>query len=871
MELTPSAKLAQIRVGLPSEEDVWFSPQEGLNLLYGRNGSGKSTIIDALSNIFLSDYQTRRHSLAEKSPKNSPVTAYFEVGHVVVFNLLNLYIEQFIEFLTERGIKVPKIEEVVSDGTVSLVNDLNATDPFDGWSYFDISGGLPNFDDVDFVEHFNEWRVSVDGGITEEGTDHDDIGTMLLRGLRDGLNEHGGEILRSTSDCRALFNQLRDGLRDAYSNEYSEITTEYANTLLEKFGLETRLEDSALADRSLHGSSWSELLELYLVLMAHDFELTLERRAEFWDDSNDVEDMEVSVKTAAPSTFELAKKVLFAFESQLEQPTFWIEYGDDEWSRIGLALGRSSESIIDSESQESIVQIVQKIREGLDGLRTKIDNVPDDESWGALDEFARHNQVLFLSGPLALLPIGRYRLALANKLYIDLKKPGFLFTGTPIKGILLDREVDTDLVARKTFSNLIRFELRSALFELGEDEPPIDEIEFFESSLEPVNKFVSDVSRFLRSLDIGILECKFDFPMEVRDWALGRSAEFRFCVDPNNPRGIKKSELSSGQQYWVNAAFQICYAEQANVSYLILADEPERGLHQRAVLSAFMALSNTSATSIIATHSVAALSLAGTNLLHLDRGFDGRVQITEPYLGEDVTRAAERFGTTTFDLLAIKRALIVVEGAHDVEVVRGLAGLASGGMLLDRLIVVPARGVKNVATVADSAVITEFTNLHILAITDNGRSEVLQAALNRGMEALSQGKNSTQAVIAARISDLLSGATPEERFMLDLIERAIHRRIAHRLHIFSLSVPDIVDLLPEESFGLTKTWAVLRSEHRKSGSKDNFKAWLKSEYGTSISSKTVKRAFESLDAVDGELRRILEELEIVASLGPLEN
>ena len=139
------------------------------------------------------------------------------------------------------------------------------------------------------------------------------------------------------------------------------------------------------------------------------------------------------------------------------------------------------------------------------------------------------------------------------------------------------------------------------------------------------------------------------------------------------------------------------------------------------------------------------------------------------------------------------------------------------------------------------------------------------------MEALSQGKNSTQAVIAARISDLLSGATPEERFMLDLIERAIHRRIAHRLHIFSLSVPDIVDLLPEESFGLTKTWAVLRSEHRKSGSKDNFKAWLKSEYGTSISSKTVKRAFESLDAVDGELRRILEELEIVASLGPLEN
>ncbi len=873
MDLTPTANLAQIRVGLPSGEDVWFSPHEGLNLLYGKNGSGKSTIIDAVSNIFLTDHQTRRHTFQEKIPKNPPVTAYFEIDAVWFVDLMNMYIEQFTRFLTEKGIEVLQPEEDISDGTVSLINDLNATSRIDGWSYFDIRGGSLNFADCDYVEQFNEWRIAVNGATLEPSSndEDDDLETIVLRALRDGFEIHGSKVLISTSDCRGLFGQLRDGLRDAFANQYSEITTDHANSLFEKFELETRLEDSILTDRSLDGLSWSELLELYLVLIAHDFDMTLERAAAFWDVNNDVEDMEIPVRVAAPSTFDLAKQVLLAFESQLQQPTFWIEYGDDEWSRIGLALGRKRESIVELDGQQSVNSLVQKVRENLEVLSNRSEEGPIDQSWGALREFERHNQVLYLSGTLVGTPIDRYRSALANKQYIDLKKPGFLFIGTPIKGVFLDREVDIDQVARKTYANLIRFDLRSVLFELGEDEPPTDVIEFSESSFEPVNRFVSDVSRFLRSLDIGIHHCKFSFPLDVREMALGESAEFRFCVDLNSLEGISKSELSSGQQYWVNAAFQICYAEQANSSYLILADEPERGLHQRAVLSAFMALSNTSATSIIATHSVAALSIAGVNLLHLDRGFDGRIQITEPYLGEDVTQAAVRFGTTTFDLLAIKRALVVVEGAHDVEVVRGLAGLASSGMLLDRLLVVPARGVKNVATVADSAVITEFTNLHILAITDNGRSELLHAALNRGIEALSQGRNPTQAVAAAQISELSRDATPEERYLLDLVERAIHRRIAHRLHIFALDVPDIVDLLPEKSFGLTKSWAALRAEHRKSGSRENFKAWLKADYGVSISSKSVKRAFDSLDTVDGELRRILHELEIVASLGPLEN
>ena len=133
-----------------------------------------------------------------------------------------------------------------------------------------------------------------------------------------------------------------------------------------------------------------------------------------------------------------------------------------------------------------------------------------------------------------------------------------------------------------------------------------------------------------------------------------------------------------------------------------------------------------------------------------------------------------------------------------------------------------------------------------------------------------EGESEKQAIIVSGIPELTRDASPEERFIFDLIERAIHRRIINRLHVFALSVPDIVDLLPENSFGLHSSWPQLRAEHSRSGNRDGFKNWLKAQYGVSISSKTVRKAFDELDKVEGDLKRILDELEIVSSLSPLE-
>ena len=104
-----------------------------------------------------------------------------------------------------------------------------------------------------------------------------------------------------------------------------------------------------------------------------------------------------------------------------------------------------------------------------------------------------------------------------------------------------------------------------------------------------------------------------------------------------------------------------------------------------------------------------------------------------------------------------------------MEVISGLASLHIDGVLLDQLLIVPARGVRNVATVADSVVITEFTSLHILAITDNGRAEVLKEIISKASEALSAGATTAQAIFASGIKDVDKAATFEERVMHDLI------------------------------------------------------------------------------------------------------
>jgi energy-coupling factor transporter ATP-binding protein EcfA2 len=873
MELTYSSDLANLRIGLRSGEDLWLSLDEGLNLIYGKNGTGKSSALRALRKLFdpTSGSDELFNSGDSADTSRQLVTAYFEVDAVsplhYVFTLLNLFFDH-LGISTEKAI-----------GTFSLFDEYSSA-----INIVRAKGIFSEYSNEELVALYDEWDSSDKEARSElaiaDGEDVESAEAIekLDSAIREILRMHGVQALSRLDDLAKLMEYLREGLVESYSKIYSELTVVEANETLQSFGLSSRLEEQVLGDRSFFSASWNELLVLYLVTIARDFERVLSSEESSWEFREFPSSENVRMEDAEPRLREAAKQVLLAFENQIECPTFWIEPATrrNKQIRIGLALGRSRESILEEKSDFW----PQKVFEAFDDLYESLnlneshdaENQLDELQADAIVEFLNQNTVVESSVGLREYSKDReaqYTAYWTNRKYVNLDQAGaFHSVHNPINAISLDKEVDLKQLAQNTLQQLASSHLQEAEF-IRDDGERINSIKFDQIGLEGVQEFTKRVSSFLSSLDIGIVRCEFWYSDELFLWASGDGAEFVFITDTAD-FGLSKDSLSSGQQYWVNAAFRICAAEASGQSYLLIADEPERGLHERAVMGAFALLAGLSATSIVATHSVTALRFSGARLLHFEKNDDGKVNVAEPRLGEDIAEAAKRFGTSALDIFSMKRALVVVEGAHDVEVVRGLAGLAFDGQLLDRLLIVPARGVKNVATTADSVIITEFTTLHILAIIDNGRASVLNDIVGRASQALKEGKTALQAIKESGISGLARDSSPEERYMFDLIERAIHRNVLGRVRFWALSVPDIVDLLPETAFGLTKSWSKLRQEYARSPVRDGFKSWLKSEYQVSISTKTVRRAFEKLDVVEGELRDILRELEIVASLSPLE-
>jgi hypothetical protein len=312
----------------------------------------------------------------------------------------------------------------------------------------------------------------------------------------------------------------------------------------------------------------------------------------------------------------------------------------------------------------------------------------------------------------------------------------------------------------------------------------------------------------------------------------------------------------------VCAGIQILAATNSATSVVLVADEPDGGLHERAANNVMNVLQSTGLDFIVSSHSVAALRTRDATFHHLERDVNGDVRLTRMSFGEDVLTLAEKFGTTTYDLLSLKRLMVVVEGSHDAVVVNRLLALSGRPHLSDLVLTAPVRGVMNVTSIADSVLLTEFSELNILVVVDNGRESDFQKLVDTLRTMSSEGNTISQqkAVVAKARSS--SSDVFEERFLFDLLDRAVHRGLLRRLSIFALPTPDIVDLLPPELFGLEQSWEQLRSEYRKDRSSMNFKDWLRESRNVSISEKTIQSALDQSDALDPVLLRLLQEIEL---------
>jgi hypothetical protein len=864
IELAPYFQFLTVQIESRGGKNIWFDLDEGLSIIYGLNGTGKTTIVNGINRLFRSTEEQSREQISNQKYPPGKSRGYF--GFSIPLALCEFAHDAFSEFeesnpdLRTYPREFHDFEKYGLNLDSAQLDKKKSITRFKSWyldEWLDKNKSIPEM---------NSLSNELDDG------ERDAIIDYLVRAPGLVLNqaiEQQGHALSNPFDTHQKFiSHLRRAIVARFTDwEFSKPNAEHANELGMKYGVEFNFDDDTFADRGFGDCTGDLLLELYLYSLVEKFHNVVSERIDDCEWFSEDEVFEhllgngLTVYDCIEDLDGIASVIFSTIKHSLASPVFWFEPSNRRGinHRFGLSMNLSVGKL----TNPSVVELKELIEEIPKVVESKIQS---PHKWALI--YALKESELFDTASISGFDGFGSDWPFLN---LDVVSEIGDFPESPLKVVNIGQSIDFDSVAQKTLMNLVRGEGTEASFSMnglfGEGIIEIPNIEI-------VNDYMDRISAILQRLDIGLKRCKFQYSESLPDWVAGNAASFVFVTVSTSvgteEYDIPFSRLSSAQQYWVQAAFWLMSVETSDGVCVVTADEPESGLHERAVIQVFNELSKTRSSCVITSHSSRALRLPNARLLHLERVKSGELVLGRPWLGEDIAAAAERLGTTTFDLFALKRALVIVEGSHDVEVIKGLASLHMDGILLDQILIVPARGVKNVATVADSVVITEFTSLHILAITDNGRAELLGAVIAKANEALSFGATAAQAIITSGLRDIDNNATFEERVMQDLIERAIHRGMLHRLHIYALPVEDIVDLLPEKAFGLETTWKELRDEHRRFPVRMSFKDWLRAEKNVSVSVKSIKRAFDSIDSLNEPLSRILHELDVVASLSPLE-
>lgn len=317
---------------------------------------------------------------------------------------------------------------------------------------------------------------------------------------------------------------------------------------------------------------------------------------------------------------------------------------------------------------------------------------------------------------------------------------------------------------------------------------------------------------------------------------------------------------------------------------IVLIDEVDQHLHPTAT-TALLERAHELArmnghVAIFSTHSVPAVqqaSLRQAPRIYAQRTLEGLFSYTQSPTA-DLSVLTEILGVNPLDVLRLIRLFVLVEGEHDEIVLRRLFEVG-GAEPLTGLDIVNARG-----TWAYSGVWANVLRFHDapVLVTHDKMSESIEA-LETEWDALrikvassttpvSPWEGSVFAGLSSRISDRETEkrsktGDDEAKAILDLIRAVLpsavarvdakgltvsHRRSIGRLNLVGLDCHDIVDLLPIEYFGKVAdcgSWEVARSEwewqKKNRHTKDGFKKYC------GITSDSVREALDRMGS-DGK-------------------
>tara|TARA_B100000315_G_scaffold256294_1_gene301889 strand:- start:751 stop:1542 length:792 start_codon:yes stop_codon:yes gene_type:complete len=250
-------------------------------------------------------------------------------------------------------------------------------------------------------------------------------------------------------------------------------------------------------------------------------------------------------------------------------------------------------------------------------------------------------------------------------------------------------------------------------------------------------------------------------------------------------------------------------------------------------------------------------------LVNVHRNDSGKIAVTSPGLADDVEKTARRLGIDLTDVLASMYLAVIVEGSHDRIVIEELI---RGEEYTDRMFVIEGRGTRSMTAVADSRLLVDFCDLRLLIVLDNVGNDRFKPVLDSLKNLCNQGVAVRNAIKESGLEQLRSESTPEERTLIEILERGACRRVLDRIDIHGLPARDIAELLPPNSFGLEHDWSHYGNEFRSTGRGRDFKTWLREEYHVSISQKTLKKAVTGLDQMTDALIALQEAVLVAAEM-----
>lgn len=379
---------------------------------------------------------------------------------------------------------------------------------------------------------------------------------------------------------------------------------------------------------------------------------------------------------------------------------------------------------------------------------------------------------------------------------------------------------------------------------------------------EVVDRWVDTANRILGSL----LQAPPELTCEIQpiwEWSDG---PIKWCATDESSATISLSELSAAEERWARFAIRLADtigARDPLEQIIVVIDEPERALHRRGEFRLATALRDLATAwnlkLVVASHSPAFLSLPDAALLHVHRNTSGHTEVET--LSLDAAERMEELGLNPSDLLQLYRALLLVEGQHEVTILEALLGDELRALGIGVLCM---RGAKNLKA-WDAQLIERFTDIPFFVLVDNDSSERVTNIWERAKQQAAEGL-----AFFRTIDELREGGKGSEgEFLRELCKNLITGEAAHRLHLIALTAADVPEYLPPAALAPAvgnKTWTELRSEAgEKASSSGTFKKWMTSTYGASYADSTLREAVASMDQVPAEIVAILNDIDRILS------